>query len=66
MLDDEKINIKKLIPTKLNKNGIDIFYDCWGIAEYKDAIISETIPRIVIDNIKEMFELFDKNNNSKK
>ena len=34
-------------------------YDCWGIAEYKDAIISETIPRIVIDNIKDLFELFD-------
>ena len=43
-----------------------MFYDCWGIAEYKDAIISETIPRIVIDNIKDFFELFDIKSNSNK
>ena len=64
--DEEKINVKKLIPHKLGKNGIDIFYDCWGVAEYNDIKMSESIKLIDIDNIKEIFELFDIKSNDDK
>jgi hypothetical protein len=66
IFDDEKADIKKLIPNKLNKNGIDIFYDCWGVAEYKNATISDMITEIDIDIVRDIFKLFNIKSNDNK